>query len=120
MVAPSEVALCFRISLLAQASKLFEGIKAFGIHSGPYLLARNWNERQTPPATILLTEPSEPRCLGGLKSFLHGDRDLQTFRAGESALNTVRSQEGFTFEFERQCDVQQVESPAAKALSMLV
>ena len=58
-------------------------------------------------------------CRRGLTSaatrlFVLADGDVQPFRAGQSALDSVGGQEGFTFEFERQRHVQQVETAAAE------
>src|SRR5713226_7762668 len=42
------------------------------------------------------------------------DHDIQTFRACQRALNAVGGEKGFTFEFERQRHVQQIESATAE------
>lgn len=52
------------------------------------------------------------------ESFVRAECDIEAFRARQGALNAVRSQEGFTFEFQSQCDVQQVEPATAKPFSV--
>ncbi len=49
-----------------------------------------------------------------LRLFIRTDHDIQTFRACQSALNAVGGEKGFTFEFERQRHVQQIESATAE------
>ncbi len=48
--------------------------------------------------------------------FFRADNGIQTFSAGQGALNSVGSQEGFAFKFESQGNVQHVERAATEPL----
>ena len=64
-------------------------------------------------------QPSELVTSAATRSFIRTDGYVQTFRAGESALNAIGRQKGFTFEFQRQRHVQQVESTTAQTFGVL-